>query len=536
MKSKIILLILGMVALIATVVACSDNPSFGGQDDQNKELILKAKSLVQAQGNAVSLPIPDSQQQNQARSTSYLADLTPLWDNVITYKSGDETILIVPLQSDEEIKSKVIIKQGDETTYQFAKTFSRLIVKGEQAYVLTYMPESEYASTHSDIENELRYNPTEVNFTGMIVSSKLNGKVNWGYVYENGALIHYVAPSHKCHDSNCTEIHKQNEHFYIKTIFNITDKSRSYTTYTTRTEENHCPYCYKLAGICDCIDWENYCLICNNYKDMCICNTNVDKCIACLQNPCVCDKLNICPWCGRPYYNGESHSCEPGICEVCKTKPCICYTPPKDDEKEFCPTCGKDPCECPEPPIQIDTCDICKQEPCACCDICGTYPCLCITNTYPVNYEAHDNDFLIGEESAYQSSGDCCAMAVVAMAHRAYGAETTESDMSQLYTQLNYMSPEEPTILDVNSTFMTLQFDMGTTTNLAQTAISNVIIVRNNNHYILVVGVQYDGDLIYADPHNGGLYVVNASYFSGCDNIVIYGNGGKSLKMINQDK
>ena len=33
MKKKILFPLLGIVALIATVVACSDNPSFGCQDD-----------------------------------------------------------------------------------------------------------------------------------------------------------------------------------------------------------------------------------------------------------------------------------------------------------------------------------------------------------------------------------------------------------------------------------------------------------------------------------------------------------------------
>ena len=331
MKVKFLISLLGIVALIATVVACSDNPSFGGQDAQNKELILKAKFLVQSQGNAVSLPTPDSQQQNQSRSTSYLADLTPLWDNAITYKSGDETILIVPLQSDEEIRSKVIIKQGDETTYQFAKTFSRLIVKGEQAYVITYMPESEYASAHSDIENELKYNPTEVNFTGMIVTSKLNGKVNWGYVYENGVLAHYVAPAHKCHDANCTETHNHTHDADYSVIFNlhIANGSRS-TNYDDGSETFYCPVCQELLVNCKCIyilefcekcgqplqyctcwdddkDYENdICAFCGRLKELCTCNGV--KCEICKQNPCICCK------CGASCTNPECNCAKTGIC------------------------------------------------------------------------------------------------------------------------------------------------------------------------------------------------------------------------------
>lgn len=324
MKSKIILLLLGMVALIATVVACSDNPSFGGQDDQNKELILKAKSLVQAQGNAVSLPIPDSQQQNQARSTSYLADLTPLWNNAITYKSGDETILIVPLQSDEEIRSKMLIKQGGETSYQFAKTFSRLIVKGELAYVITYMPESEYASAHSDIKNELKYNPAEVNFTGMIVTSKLNGKVNWGYVYEKGSLTHYTAPSHKCHDVNCTYTHNHAHDADYSVIFNLhTENGSRSTNYDNSSETFYCLVCQELLANCKCIYILEFCEKCGQPLQYCTCWDD-DK-----------DYENdICAFCGRLK---ELCTCNGVKCEICKQNPCVCYT---------CAGCTNAECNC----------------------------------------------------------------------------------------------------------------------------------------------------------------------------------------------
>ncbi len=55
MKKNFLISLLGIVALVATFVACSDSPKFGEQETQtNNELILKAKALILAQGNNVS--------------------------------------------------------------------------------------------------------------------------------------------------------------------------------------------------------------------------------------------------------------------------------------------------------------------------------------------------------------------------------------------------------------------------------------------------------------------------------------------------
>ena len=541
MKKNLILSLLGIAALIATVVACSDNPSFGGQDNQNKELILKAKSLVQAQGNAVSLPVPNK---NNAlsRSVKSFSQATPIWDEAWSEKQGNSIVLIVPLEN-EDIRAKISLIQEDRTIYHFAKIFSRLIIRQIDgkitSSIYTYMPESNYATDNSEKLDTMGYYPQYSLFDGLVMISSLNGIAELGYYFENGKLIK------KSTITNCNKniVSSQSNNVINSKVFmminfyipNTISRSSTYTTDSEvckRCDTMGCT-CLQTKEKCDCYVLTEYnchkcqqdfCGCLSSPEDSCLCifsnpNTYCDKCGQ-LKDWCLCPNIEVCKTCGT-----DPCVC-PDLCDKCLMKPCQCPKP--DPEPNPDPIPDPDPDPTPNP---VDTCDICKQEPCACCDICGTYPCICVTNTYPVSYVVHDNDFLIGEESAYTSGGDCCAMAVTAMAHRAYGAETTESDMSQFYTQLNYVSPEESTTLDKNSSFMTLQFEMGTTTNLAQTALSNVIIVRHDNHYKLVVGVQYDGDLIYADPHNGGLYVVNASYFSGCDNIVIYGNGGKSLKL-----
>lgn len=544
MLKKIFFSLLGMAALIAIVVACSDNPSFDGQDDQNKELILKAKSLVQAQGNAVSLPAPNKNNV-LSRSVKSFPQATPIWDKAWTERHGNSTILIVPLES-EDIRAKISIKQGENLSYQFAKTFSRLIIQqiGEKIIsgIHTYLPESNYANVNTKKLESMRYHPQTANFCGYILTSSIDGTIRNGYVLKNGTVQVKVKPSFCQKHSDCAQIDSITTNKTAITInfYDNLSASRS-TTYTTDSEtckgcgvgnctcgEEECTcilFEYFFCGICQ----QDYCDCLKEVGGICQCQSSnpIEYCDDCghPKDQCICfnlDDTTQCPWCGMIYYTNEEHTCD-------ENEP----TPPSDDEKEPCPDCGKYTCECPEPPVQIDTCDICNQEPCACCDLCGTYPCVCVTNTTPIPYIAHNNDQMIGNESDFSGGADCCAMAVLAMAHRAYGADKTEAEIAQLYTQLNYVSPEESTILDANSTFMTLQFNTGTTTQLASTALSNVIVVRYENHYILVVGVQYDGDLIYADPHSGGLYVVNASYFSGCENIVVYGSGSKSLKLNN---
>ena len=235
-----------------------------------------------------------------------------------------------------------------------------------------------------------------------------------------------------------------------------------------------------------------------------------------------------------------------------------------------CPKCGYENCVCPEPdpepkPEPIDTCDICNEYPCICCKQCNTYPCVCTcegcgellkncscckqcntspcvcicedcgellknciceTNTTPINYDPHDNDMLVGIIDECVEPTTCCAMAVLEMAYQVYGGTGMNQEMfSQYYTQFNYMSPnEDETILDYDDSFMTHFFETSSLYNMT-TAINsgNVVVVRKNGHYLLVFGLQYDGDVIYADPHEGGIYAVNESYFLGCDAFEIGG-------------
>ena len=128
-------------------------------------------------------------------------------------------------------------------------------------------------------------------------------------------------------------------------------------------------------------------------------------------------------------------------------------------------------------------------------------------------------------------------MAVLEMAYRIYdGIGMNQQTFAQYYTQFNYMSPnEDETILDYNDNFMTHFFETSSLSTMsAELNSNNVIVVRKNQHYVLIFGLQYDGDVIYADPHEGGIYAVSENYFNGCDAFVIEGINQSRMRTLAQ--
>ena len=555
MKIKTLNLLLCLIAVTSSMlISCSEDLGFGNKIEQDEaKLVSVAKQIYQNQGSSVCLPNSNADKTNASRSSfSYLADLEPLWDETFSYQQGNETIVIVPLKCDEDIRSTLSITDGEETSYQFAKVFSRMIVKpseGENGiYVLSYMPESSYASTFDDIEQEMRYNPTELDFTGLIVSSRLNGEVMKGFLYNEGVLGHYFAPATtECHDYNCTENHNHNhEHKGLSLSFNLQNANQSRSSiYSTRSEDGGdnensenmgeiCKICNQIKEKCTCICWD-----CGLHINHCIC----EKCRYCDQKKiyCNCDKpegekKEKCLLCGAFYELAGDHNCGSTICPVCKSTKCICNS----GANEPCKYCGNDPCTCGQ---TQEFCEICRRSLryCVCCSDCKKYPCecppicencgellencICETNIYPIDYDLHDNDMLVGIIEECVETNICCAMAVLEMAYRIYdGTEMNQQTFAQYYTQFNYMSPNEETILERNDNFMTHFFETSSfSTMTAEINSNNVIVVRKNQHYVLVFGLQYDGDVIYADPHEGGIYAVSENYFNGCDAFVIEG-------------
>ena len=368
MKSKIILLLLGIVALIATVVACSDNPSFGGQNDKNKELILKAKSLVQAQGNAVSLPKVKKSGNDKELSrsnTNAIVEATLLWDEAKTYIKENETVVLVPMQNDEEICSKVTIKTGENETYQFAKTFSKLVMvfRGEETIsrVFTYLPESDYAYDNKESLNNLGIDLKEAGFHGFVLVTFLNGDRSHVFRYEHGALYSILrkgnAHSHEnCKDTACEHNHNENAPKTTVSIKLFTEQlvSRS-TTYTRSSEGEDGNTGGTNTPCCEIEDGKKCgCSI------GCLCETECN-CFSPMSCWCGFEESDKCSFCEKPY-----EECTCVRCQYCGDIKCSC--------KEFCDDCGNIKAYCTCGP-----CEICKQDPCVCytCAACTNAECNC---------------------------------------------------------------------------------------------------------------------------------------------------------------
>ena len=484
MKTKLLsIMSLIVVAMCAMFISCSEDMGYGEKTNENVKAVVKmAKQMYESSGSVVSLPNPSANKHAVSRSAmTHLADLTPMWDEAFTHEQGHETIVIVPLQGENEIRSTVSISEGDETTYQFAKVFSRMIVKPSEGdngiYVLSYMPESNYAATHANLESEMGYNPTDVDFTGLIVSSRLNGEVMMGFLYESGELNHYFAPAtHECADHNCSENHNH-EHKGLSLSFNLQNASHSnVATYSGRSEDYECPNCHKIGDKCECYDniFFELCDKCGNWKFGCICPTEEEA---------PCPNCGIIDGCG---------------CSKCPT----CF-------KYFC-ICNK-----PVPPPSQDPCEKCDE-----------YYCICVKNTTPIQYQSHHNDYFVQNGMTYsiEDNYGCSIFAALEMACYRCGSTLTQDDLYQNYIQTYHSYPNESTEFNVESEFIKNNFYASRTTNITNTLVAGYpVIVRFDNSFITVIGIQYDEDLIYANHKDSRLYVVEKDYFKNCENIVIEG-------------
>lgn len=517
--------LLSVITVIGVFVACSDAPDFekNNQVQEGDSYMVKvAKELVLSSGS-ISLPVNGGAKINGMASRSraaYDTDATPLWDKAKEIKENGNTVLIVPLDG-EKLRSHAAYSDGDVKKHQYATASSFLIAVTDGtrscAYVKTCLPESSYA-----IDNEIDLpaviaNPKDEGFTGIILNSSLSGEIAYGRRYEAGVQESYIKNREtECdghhHDENCTHDHESECDHEIRIIsiyLYSTSQVQSRSTYTDGEEQQTetCIFCLTkldedgLCPVCDKKE-EEYCDKCSMPKDDCVCDLYED----------------ICEKCGKLIDNCTCES-DANVCGVCGKEPCVCPTTPT-----------------PTPdPTPVDTCSNCGKYPCICCDDCGEVNCVCVTNTTPILYVSHTNDMMLSPDFECVGSSTCCAMAVLEMAYTiSGGSDMTQEDFYQYYTELTGMSPDEGTVLDRSSTFMTRFFSTSTTTNVTNTVRGgSPVIIRSGMHYVIAVGVQYDGDLIYADPDNNCIYAVNESYFSGCSNIVISNaSGTKSVKIV----
>lgn len=331
---------LGFIAFFLSLsiyFSCIDegvDVSGGYQNAPETELLAYAKKLVGENGEGCSLIDLQKGNPNSRAVTDYSTVATPLWEKAKTERHGDEEVLIVPLQSDEEIHSSMYFEEEHKDRLYKTKTFSRLVIrkKNGETYsqVFTYLPSRHYAKNRQEVLDTMGFSPLAVKYYGTILISGLDGKFQQGFFYERGVPTIHFTPKKHTHThvsrsvADTTECDNHEHSHSIKVRLNLSGKptvaSRSYNE--GDEVELPCMFCGESALTCSCLIVDGnyvYCDGCNLLKKDCICE------FACF----VCGKLNCI--------------CE--ICQYCYSCPCICGAPEKK-----CDYCGNADCkgECQE--------------------------------------------------------------------------------------------------------------------------------------------------------------------------------------------
>ena len=344
---------------------CTDESPFGSlfqqQSTNDTEMVKLAKEVLQK--SKYELSLPDVHKDNPAdvstRSLDYSTRVTPLWERAQTYVNGENRTLLIPSKSEDEVRSRVIIRRGNEVSYQFAKASSFFVVQQIDGYtisrVMTYLPESSYAEEHTAALDTIGYNPSKISFHGLSIVSRIDGSFLHAFLYDHGKITNCFVRNQHLH---CTHEHHHGEecehehttdscdHERINLYIELYTKdllTRSAYTDGSENGTEQCEKCGNYMYECKCYEEINKnCIFCNKPVEECTCNgieVENQKCKECgeyLQYcfccgicgfyPCTCDKEFYCPTC-------KHEPCECTPCPTCKQTICICDAINKDDEE-----------------------------------------------------------------------------------------------------------------------------------------------------------------------------------------------------------
>ena len=288
---------------------------------QDGEMVSRAKSLLQS--SELAIPNVNKRHGVKTRQVDYSAQVSPVWENAQVIQRDNKQILVVPLEYKEPVRSQIRIEHNGDVTFQFAKAFSKLIVQGVgeklDAYVVTYLPESNYAVNNTEELESLTIYPTRISFHGATLISTIDGTIEHGFLYRHGRISHkfYYKGTHQ-HDCGHNHNHGEecsNQHEVSPTKISIVLNSINVLTRGgyedgSETEDEICENCGKPSIECNC--WEN-----DAYR---------------------------CPNCDELLYDCECVIITPGTtppaevrCEICGEikENCVC-----------CLKCGRKICEC----------------------------------------------------------------------------------------------------------------------------------------------------------------------------------------------
>ena len=308
----------------------------------DSDLLAYAMNLVGENGEGCSLIDLQKGSTNSRTVTDYSTVATPLWNKAKTERHGDEEVLIVPLQSEDEIYSSLYFEEEEMGRLYQTKSFSRLVVRSKNGHtvtqVFTYLPGRNYAKNRQAVLDTMGFSPLAIKYYGTILISDLEGKFQQGFYYERGVPTIHLTPKKHMHTVGSRSIndstecdnheHSHSEFVYLKLTGSMRIVSRS----TNEGEE-----------IQDEENEANYCPLCGSteiYDHTCFaCNASFVYCEDCgkLKGQCVCSYIPSCPVCHLPVCVCTSY-----VCDVCGKVFCICNDPKPEPE---CEHCGKEGCK-----------------------------------------------------------------------------------------------------------------------------------------------------------------------------------------------
>ena len=347
--------------MLLLLVACTEDVSYYENDKQaENEILLKAKELVENHGSSIPLPVNGIGASQSRSGISSIASATPLWDNVKNYNIDGMQVLMVELQTAEKVFSRISTTKNGVEDVQEATTFSKLVIrkKGTDLYanVLTYLPESNYASANEERLDTIGYYPYYVNYTGVTLTSSLDGTILRGIRYEDGKMAGIIykekpaACAHEHHEGETCNHEHSSDNYNIVSINLFTQLSQQ----PMSRADGWCQACgrekdqYNRCPMCDYWD----CPQCGEHK----LPKDGGSCLK-----CGFYEIGICPSCSMPYtVCGHTYK---DFCQNCGelNKECVC-----DLDSKMCDGClnFKHECICPKP--NPDPCDKCGKETCEC--------------------------------------------------------------------------------------------------------------------------------------------------------------------------
>ena len=281
------------------------------------ELLSYAKKMVGENGEGCSLIDLRKGSTNSRVVTDYSTVATPLWEKAKTEKHGDEEVLIVPLQSEDDIYSSLYFEEEEMGRLYQTKTFSKLVVRSKNGHtvtqVFTYLPGRNYAKNRQAVLDTMGFSPLAVKYYGTILISDLEGKFQQGFYYERGVPTIHLTPKRHTHTTGSRSINDStecdhHEHSHSMDIrLRLSGNMRIASRSSDEGEEIEfpCMFCGQSALTCSCFTVEGnyvYCDDCGNLKGQCVCLPTMTACGVCGMYYCICF--------------------EP--CEECGSYPCVC--------------------------------------------------------------------------------------------------------------------------------------------------------------------------------------------------------------------